>query len=134
MKNWKTRIYLHHESGRIVTEPIYFSRGIFQGDSLSPLLFCMCLVPVTNYLRRLRMGYKLDNLTISNLLYMDDLKVYTRSDSKMERYRTAIQEFSEDIRMEFGLKKCAVLQLKHGQPTTSNCVADIPYLETNTST
>ena len=34
------------------------NRGIFQGDSLSPLLFVLCMVPVSLVLRRPRAGYE----------------------------------------------------------------------------
>jgi len=32
--------------------------GIFQGDSLSPLLFCICSIPLTEQLNRLNTGYE----------------------------------------------------------------------------
>ena len=38
---------LHTENKLIETGDIKIQCGIFQGDSLSPLLFCICLIPLT---------------------------------------------------------------------------------------
>jgi hypothetical protein len=40
------------------TEDIEIQRGIFQGDSLSPLLFCISLIPFTEQLNKLKTGYE----------------------------------------------------------------------------
>ena len=73
---WKTRINLPSEDGTILTDLISFGRGIFQCNSLSPLLFCLVLIPLTNLLKRRNVGYTIEQKKISNLLYMDDLKIY----------------------------------------------------------
>jgi len=44
---WRTRMRLHAENELIETEDINIKCGIFQGDSPSPLLFCICLIPLT---------------------------------------------------------------------------------------
>ena len=41
MNYWKIRMCLHAENKLIETEDIKVQCGIFQGDSLSPLLFCI---------------------------------------------------------------------------------------------
>jgi len=61
MPTWRSQLNLHYEGGKIMTDNIKFRRGIFQGDSLSPLLFCLCLTPITNILLRKEVGYKIDN-------------------------------------------------------------------------
>jgi len=43
MSYWRTRMCLHTEKKLIETEDINIKCGVFQGDSLSPLLFCICL-------------------------------------------------------------------------------------------
>ena len=57
------------------------SRGMFQGDYLSPLLFVLCMVPLSFVLRRSRAGYEWGGceFKINHLLFMDDLKVFGKS-------------------------------------------------------
>jgi len=112
MPTWRSQLNLHYEGGKIMTDNIKFRRGIFQGDSLSPLLFCLCLTPITNILRCKEVGYKIGNQKVSNLLYIDDLKIYAKSDTQMERCKAVVEEFSKDIKMDFGINKCAVIHVK----------------------
>ena len=115
MKNWRTKIYLPHDSGCIESNDIIFLRGIFQGDTFSPLIFCLALAPIRNILKRANVGYKIMEKKISNLLYIDDLKVYAKHAIEMERCRALIKEFSDDIAMTFGLDKCAGVHMKKGK-------------------
>jgi hypothetical protein len=57
MPHWRIRMCLHAEQKSIQTEDIRTECGIFQGDSLSPLLFCISLIPLTE-LNRLNTGYE----------------------------------------------------------------------------
>ena len=84
-------------------------RGIFQGDSLSPLLFVVTLIPLSLVLREVKAGYDLTGKKnfVNHLLYMDDLKLYGRNDT--------VRIFSSDIGMQFGIDKCAVLVMKRGK-------------------
>ena len=59
MSYWRTRMRLHAENELIETEDIKKQCGIFQGDSLSPLLFCICFIPLTQKLtQKLEQGIK----------------------------------------------------------------------------
>jgi hypothetical protein len=55
--DWRTRMCLHAEQMLIQTDIIKTECGLFQGDSLSPLPFCICLIPLTE-LNRLNTGYE----------------------------------------------------------------------------
>ena len=77
MEKWNTRLFLKTKQEVMQSQPIQIRRGIFQGDSLSPLLFCIALIPLTNELNRADCGYQIHGTErkISHLLYMDDLKL-----------------------------------------------------------
>jgi hypothetical protein len=68
------------------SQPIQIRRGIFQGDSLSPLLFCIALIPLANELNRADCGYQVHGTEreISHLLYMDDLKLPCRNENDLK--------------------------------------------------
>jgi len=76
MKTWRMRISLPTKEYKITLDEIFIERGSFQGDSFSPLLFCIALAPLSRILQRAKVGFKSDSKTISHLLYMDDLKVF----------------------------------------------------------
>jgi len=117
MSYWRTRMHLHTENKLIETDDIKIQYGIFQGDSLSPLLFCICLIPLTEQLNRLNTGYE-EHTTmtkISHLLYMDDLKLIAKSEEELQKEIQTVKIFSDDIHMEFGLEKCANIAFKRGK-------------------
>jgi len=108
---WKTALTLN---GKLLGY-VNIKRGIFQGDSLSPLLFVMCLFPLSSLLRDLQKGFTIDGTVISHLLYLDDLKLYSKSEEDMVTLVNTVRIFSDDIRMNFGFSKCANLAVKRGK-------------------
>ena len=80
-------------------------RGIFQGDSLSPLIFIFCMVPLTKILENAKAGYTLRAVEINHLFFMDGLKVYGKDKAEIESLVSTVQLISQDIGMEFWLKK-----------------------------
>jgi hypothetical protein len=127
MTYWKTRMCLHAENKLIETEDIKIQCGIFQGDSLSPLLFCISLIPLGEQLNRLNTGYEehTTKTKISHLLYMDDLKLIAKSEEELQKQIQTVKTFSNDIHMEFGLEKCAKITFKRGKLTDlQNLVID----------
>ena len=57
MKSWKLEL---NASGEKLGE-VDIRIKIFQGDSLSPLLFVLCMDPLTWLFRRVKSGYKWGN-------------------------------------------------------------------------
>ena len=91
-------------------------RGIFNGNSLSPLLFSVSLNPLSTALKKIGYGNKLDEKTkISHLLYVDDLKLYWNSDSQLMGLINPVKMVSDDIRMELDLDKCTKATFKRGK-------------------
>jgi len=58
MKKWNTRLILQTKEEVMQSQPIQKRRRIFQGDSLSSLLLCIALIPLTNVLNRADCGYQ----------------------------------------------------------------------------
>ena len=58
-KHWATVLELR-TAGKVRSTPVKYNRGLFQGDSLSPLLFCLAIVPISQVLNRTK-GYTLWN-------------------------------------------------------------------------
>ena len=77
-------------------------RGIFQGDSLSPMLFVICLIPVTQILRKVESGYTLKNgEKLNHFLFW--------------AWSKWIGFHCTDIGVKFGIKKCGVLVFQEGK-------------------
>ena len=91
-------------------------RGIFQGDSLSPLLFVMVMTPLSILLKEEERGYEFgeQKRLINHLLFMDDLKLYAKTENDLGALLGVVELYSRDIGMEFGMDKCAVLTMKDG--------------------
>ena len=113
MKNWKTQLTFTYERGTLMSDNINIKREIFQGDSLSPLLFCISLLPLSLELNSSVYGYKMGTERMTHLFCMDDLKLYAKDDSEHEG-------FSGDIDEEFGLNKYAKATFKRGKLENSD--------------
>ena len=97
MKNWKTDLTA---CGQILGT-VSIKRGIFQGDSLSPLIFVLCVVPMTKIIRNLRAGNTLGSVKVNQLLFMDDLKVFGKNEKERDSLIKTVEVFSCDIGMDF---------------------------------
>jgi hypothetical protein len=121
MGSWRTLMRLHAENKLIETEDMKIQYGIFQGDSLSPLQFCICLLPLTKQLNMLNTGYEkhTPKTEISNLLYVEDLKLIAKSEKELQKQIQTVKTFNDVILMDFGLDKCAKITFKKGKLTDS---------------
>ena len=59
---------------------------------------------------------------------MDDLKIFVKSEREVNGLVSIVQILNNDIRMEFGIKKCGVLVLKRGKVESSEGV-EMPDVE-----
>ena len=115
MKNWKTQLTRTHESGTLMSDNINIKRGIFQGDSLSSLLFCISLIPLSLELNHSGYANKIGTERITHLLYIYDLKLCAKDYNELEGPLRTVKRFSDDIGIEFGLSKCAKANFKRGK-------------------
>ena len=83
----ETRIVANTRQGRETSRKIRFMKGRAQADALCPRLFTLYLNPVAWRLR-VTDGYQLSKpigVKVTDLLYIDDLKVFAASESKLNR-------------------------------------------------
>ena len=61
-------------------------QGIFQGDSLSPLVFVLALIPLSLILRKTKAAYEFSGSKekINHPLFMDHLKLYSRIEKGLD--------------------------------------------------
>jgi len=107
MEKWNTRLNLKTKQEVMQSQPIQLRRGIFQGDSLSPLLFCIAPIPLTNELNRADCGYQVHGTErkISHLLYMDDFKLLYRNENDLKNEIKIVQTIREIYKYEFWFRK-----------------------------
>ena len=48
-------------------------------------------------------------------MYMDDIKLFAKNEKELETLIHAVWIYSQDIGMEFGIEKCAMLVMKSGK-------------------
>ena len=89
-----------------MSDKINIKRGIFQGDSLSPLLFCISFISLSLESNSSGYGYKFGTERITFFFYIDDLKLYAKDDSEFEELLRIVKVFSDDIGKEFELSNC----------------------------
>ena len=91
-------------------------RGIFQGDSLPPLLFVIHMIPLTQVPCKAKARYTLEGgEKINHLLFMGDLQLYGRSENEIKGLVSTVEVFSQDIGMEFGIKKSGLIIMDRGK-------------------
>ena len=89
----------------------YFLRRFF-----IPLVFILALIPLSLTLRKVKAAYEFSESKekINHLLFMDNLKLYSRSEKGLDSLVQTVHAFSEDIGMEFGM-----LVMEKGKIVTS---------------
>ena len=98
MEKWKVMLC----SGNSELSEVEIKRGIFQGDSLSPLVFGLALISLSLILRKPKAAYEFSESKdkINHHLFMDDLKL-----KGLDSIVQTVRVFSEDVGMEFGIRK-----------------------------
>ena len=101
-------------------------RGIFEGDSLSPLLFVLAVIPLSIMLRKVKARYDLggNKGSVNYFLFMDDLNLYEKNKRQLDTLANSVRIFSEDVQMQFEISKCVILIMRgRGEM----CIAEVLY-------
>ena len=90
---------------------------------MPPLLFVICMMPLTQILRNLKSAYTLKNgEKLNHLLFMNDLKIFAKSKREINGLVSTVKILSSDIEMKFGIKRFGVLVLKREKVVSSEGV------------
>ena len=75
------------------------------------------LIPLSLILRKAKAAHEFSESKekINHLLFMNDLKLYSRSEKGLDSLVQTVHVFNEDIGMEFGIEKCAMLVMEKGK-------------------
>ena len=118
MANWQTKLTSCRES-------LAIGEGFF---SLSPLLFVICMISLTHAPCKAKARYTLGGgEKINHLLFMDNLKRYGKSENEIKGLASNPEVFSQDICMEFGIKKCGVIIVNRGIVKSKNGIKEDGY-------
>ena len=96
---------------------IRFNKGLPQGDALCTHLFTLCLNPVAWKLNATE-GYRLSKpvgTKVTHLLYVDDLKVFASSESKLNRALRSTSTAMQDMGLQWNPKKCNFIYVRKGK-------------------
>lgn len=95
-------------------------RGKFDGESLSPLLFVISIIPLSFVLRNSKAGYEWTNKTeINHLLFINALKLYAKEMKQLDSLVHTVRIFSKPWD-EIWDRECAIL--KRGVITKSEAI------------
>jgi Reverse transcriptase (RNA-dependent DNA polymerase) len=86
-------------------------RGILQADSLSPLLFVLCIDPLSRQLngihKKVNVPTDYGMYATNHLLLVDDLKLMAESDEELKMLMKETKEFYKAIGLEMNKEKPA---------------------------
>ena len=105
------------KKGREISEPVRFLNGLPKGDALCPMLFKVCLNPITWKISASE-GYKLSkriSVKVTDLLYICDLKIFASSERKLNRVMESTKSAMENVGLQWNPKKCAVVHVQRGR-------------------
>ena len=95
-------MFLNHTKRSMKSDKININCEIFQGDYLSPLLFCLSLIPLTNELNNTKYRYEIYEKATNHLFYKDELKLSANNNKEPEGLLSTVKQFSDDIGVEWG--------------------------------
>ena len=100
MEKWKTRLEIWNNEEKMISRWIDIMCGFLQGDSYSPVGFCISEIPVCKLLQQSK-GYRMEapgNRSISRThnLFIDGLKQYQKSHEIIKGVNKIIVQASLD--------------------------------------
>jgi len=119
MNLWKTKLVIYANGEKQVSRWISILKGFLQGDSYSPVGFCLTEVPIAELVKTCKgflMGLQGEReIRRTHSLFIDDFKGYAKSEQELEVMNEMIVKASSDTGAVYGVKKCAEVVYKRGK-------------------
>jgi hypothetical protein len=106
MDKWSTKRQVKTNQELLQSSPIKINRGIFQGDSLPLLPFCIALIPLTHELNRYNCGYQIygTEWKVCHLLFVCDQKLTGRSGEELTNEIRVVKTISSYLKLNLYYK------------------------------
>ena len=135
-----TILNLQGEDQGVTSDEVHCTKGIFQGDSLSVLLFILSVNLLSFMLGQLK-GYSFGDdrkSEVTHNCFAGELKLFASNEIDMKKLLDLVTTFSQDICIDFGIDKCAYIKVVKGkqvsnlQPLEMNDIVIQPIEEGDT--
>ena len=99
----QVRLIINDEASEIIT----ITRGVAQGNTISPLTFAVVKETVAKWIERKYRRYAIVEIKVKGMDYMDDEVRIADTEEEIRKMATIQNEFVEWSGMRFGIHKCA---------------------------
>ena len=101
---------------RGLSDPVYFTQGVKQGCSLSPMLFALFIASLGVALDSTKLGVELGGTVLTALFFADDLLLLSRTPKHgMNSLLRIVSQFCKDMKMTLSTSKTYILTNSRNQ-------------------
>ena len=93
----------------LLTMPIYLRRGLRQGCALSPMLFALYISEIGNDITSSDLGFKVGVVSISGLLFADDIVLVTRTAEGLKTLLDKVKHGFDRLRLVISHDKSQII-------------------------
>ena len=99
-------------------EPFPFNKGVFQGDTLSPIIFLIVFDPIIQHLKIVesQYGYDLNGTRYITLPFAGDFCLITTHKRTHQRLMNELSELTASMNLTLKTAKCKSLSISSGKP------------------